>query len=301
MSKIEKLAAIDIGSNAVRLLINAVFLENGLIKQKKVSLVRVPIRLGEDVFTSGKISEEKIKLLSKTIKAFRFLMQVHGVTRFKAVATSAMREASNASKIINQISIKNNIIIDVITGKREALIIANVFLNSGINLSNSYLYVDVGGGSTELNIISEKKIIKSKSFKIGTVRYINDNISDNEWKKYKDWIFNEANKFKNIVIIASGGNAGKILKIANKKTYEEISKDDLINIRSYVKSLSYEDRLFKLQLNEDRADVIIPAMTIYLEAMKYSSSETFIVPRIGLADGVISQIYNRKNYGQKLN
>ena len=195
MSKIEKLAAIDIGSNAVRLLINAVFLENGLIKQKKVSLVRVPIRLGEDVFTSGKISEEKIKLLSKTIKAFRFLMQVHGVTRFKAVATSAMREASNASKIINQISIKNNIIIDVITGKREALIIADVFLNSGINLSNSYLYVDVGGGSTELNIISEKKIIKSKSFKIGTVRYINDNISDNEWNFYIDWIFNEASKF----------------------------------------------------------------------------------------------------------
>ena len=181
MNTIRKLAAIDIGSNAVRLLISSVIKRPNDTLYKKISLVRVPLRLGEDVFSKGKLSKKSIKKLSEALRAFKLLMILHKVDVFKAVATSAMREALNSSKIIDDIFKSHDILIDIISGKDEATIIANVFLNSKLNFSNHYLYVDVGGGSTELNIIIDDKIVKSKSFKIGTVRALKNNI-DKKWK-----------------------------------------------------------------------------------------------------------------------
>ena len=300
MSKIYKLAAIDIGSNAVRLLISSVTENNAKTIFKKISLVRVPLRLGEDVFTKGKISVKNFKKLQKTIKAFKILMQMHKVYMFKCVATSAMREAKNSSKIIEEIFKKFNFKIDLISGKKEALIIANVFLKNSDTSFNNYLYVDVGGGSTELNVISKNKIVKSKSFKIGTVRSLNNSIKTKDWHSFKDWIKKSSEVYEDIIVIGSGGNASKILKISGKSTNQVIDYESLEKINSLINSMSFEERVFKLQLNVDRADVIVPALNIYSKSLEYSNSKSFIVPRIGLADGVIRQIYDNKDEAQFL-
>lgn len=301
MNTIRKLAAIDIGSNAVRLLISSVIKRPNDILYKKISLVRVPLRLGEDVFSKGKLSKKSIKKLSEALKAFKLLMILHRVDAFKAVATSAMREALNSSKIIDDIFKSHDILIDIISGKDEATIIANVFLNSKLNFSNHYLYVDVGGGSTELNIIIDDKIVKSKSFKIGTVRALKNNIDKNEWISFENWIYENTIGKQNIIVIGSGGNASKILKISNKKTTEIIDYNELTGIENLIKNLNFNQRVADLQLNPDRADVIIPAIKIYLLAMSKCKSKSFIVPRIGLADGIIRNIDTIKDYGQLLN
>jgi exopolyphosphatase/guanosine-5'-triphosphate,3'-diphosphate pyrophosphatase len=301
MNTIRKLAAIDIGSNAVRLLISSVIKRPNDILYKKISLVRVPLRLGEDVFSKGKLSKESIKKLSEALKAFKLLMILHKVDAFKAVATSAMREALNSSEIIDDIFKSQDILIDIISGKDEATIIANVFLNSKLNFSNHYLYVDVGGGSTELNIIIDDKIVKSKSFKIGTVRALKNNIDKNEWISFENWIDENTIGKQNIIVIGSGGNASKILKISNKKTTEIIDYSELTGIENLIKNLNFNQRVADLQLNPDRADVIIPAIKIYLLAMSKCKSKSFIVPRIGLADGIIRNIDTIKDYGQLLN
>lgn len=301
MNTIRKLAAIDIGSNAVRLLISSVIKRPNDILYKKISLVRVPLRLGEDVFSKGKLSKKSIKKLSEALKAFKLLMILHKVDAFKAVATSAMREALNSSKIIDDIFKSHDILIDIISGKDEATIIANVFLNSKLNFSNHYLYVDVGGGSTELNIIIDDKIVKSKSFKIGTVRALKNNIDKNEWISFENWIDENTIGKQNIIVIGSGGNASKILKISNKKTTEIIDYNELTGIENLIKKLNFNQRVTDLQLNPDRADVIIPAIKIYLLAMSKCKSKSFIVPRIGLADGIIRNIDTIKDYGQLLN
>ncbi len=301
MNTIRKLAAIDIGSNAVRLLISSVIKRPNDILYKKISLVRVPLRLGEDVFSKGKLSKKSIKKLSEALKAFKLLMILHRVDAFKAVATSAMREALNSSKIIDDIFKSHDILIDIISGKDEATIIANVFLKSKLNFSNHYLYVDVGGGSTELNIIIDDKIVKSKSFKIGTVRALKNNIDKNEWIYFENWIDENTIGKQNIIVIGSGGNASKILKISNKKTTEIIDYNELKGIENLIKKLNFNQRVADLQLNPDRADVIIPAIKIYLLAMAKCKSKSFIVPRIGLADGIIRNIDTIKDYGQLLN
>ncbi len=301
MDTIRKLAAIDIGSNAVRLLISSVIKRPNDILYKKISLVRVPLRLGEDVFSKGKLSKKSIKKLSEALKAFKLLMILHTVDAFKAVATSAMREALNSSKIVDDIFKSHDILIDIISGKDEATIIANIFLNSELNFSNHYLYVDVGGGSTELNIIIDHKIVKSKSFKIGTVRALKNNIDKNEWISFENWIGENTVGIKNIIVIGSGGNASKILKISNKKTTEIIDYNELTRIENLIKKLNFNQRVADLQLNPDRADVIIPAIKIYLLAMSKCKSKSFIVPRIGLADGIIRNIDTIKDYGQLLN
>ena len=301
MNTIRKLAAIDIGSNAVRLLISSIIKRPNDITYKKISLVRVPLRLGEDVFSNDKLSKESIKKLSEALKAFKLLMILHKVDAFKAVATSAMREALNSSKIIDDIFKSHDILIDIISGKDEATIIANVFLKSKLNFSNHYLYVDVGGGSTELNIIIDDKIVKSKSFKIGTVRALKNNIDKNEWISFENWIVENTVGKQNIIVIGSGGNASKILKISNKKTTEIIDYNELIGIENLIKNLNFNQRVADLQLNPDRADVIIPAIKIYLLAMSKCKSKSFIVPRIGLADGIIRNIDTINDYGQLLN
>jgi len=295
----KKYAAIDIGSNAIRLLIVSVFSNNSLKQYRKINLVRLPIRLGGDVFIDNKISKNKTNQLISALKSFKILMSINKVHEYKICATSAMREASNTKKIIKEVYDTLKLNINVITGKEEASIIANVFVKN-YNHYNNLLYVDVGGGSTELTVINDGNIITSKSFKIGTVRMLNSVINKNIWVEYKNWIKANIKDCNNISTIASGGNANKILKLSGKKIAEPISISLFEDIYKELRKHSFEERVLILNLNPDRADVIIPAAEIYLRSMKYSNSKQVIIPRIGLADGIIRKIDSNKYYGDIL-
>ena len=295
MLKIKKYAAIDIGSNAIRLLISNIIIDEGKQPQfKKSSLVRVPIRLGADAFVSGTISPENIDRMIDAMKAFKLLMNVHGVEKYKACATSAMREASNGGEIVELIKEKTSIDIDVIDGKKEAAIIFSTDLSELIESDQSYLYVDVGGGSTEFTIFSKGRIINSKSFKMGTVRLINNKKSENKviFKEVQHWIEANTGNLKKITLIGSGGNINKIFKMSGRTYGKPISYIYLNAQYQFLKQMSYKDRISELSLNPDRADVIIPATKIYLSAMKWSGARKIFVPKIGLSDGIIKNLYN---------
>ena len=294
MLEIKKYAAIDIGSNAVRLLIsNIVLKKEERPKFKKSSLIRVPIRLGADAFISGSISEENSKRMVDAMKAFKLLMDVHGVEKYKACATSAMRDSSNGAQLIEKIKKEAEIAIEIINGKKEAEIIASTDLTELIEGHKSYLYVDVGGGSTEFTVFSKKKVIASKSFKMGTVRLLNKEISKKEtWKEIKKWIELNTKDLKKIVLIGSGGNINKIFKMSGQKIDKPLSYIYMNAHYQFLKNMSYEERISELGLNPDRADVIIPATKIYLSAMKWSGAKKIYVPKIGLSDGIIKSLYS---------
>lgn len=292
MLSIQKYAAIDIGSNAVRLLISNIIEEEGKpVMFKKNSLVRVPIRLGSDVFISKKISEENTQRIIDTMLAFKLLMKSHKVIKYKACATSAMREASNGAEVANLVLKKSKIQIDIIEGEEEAAIIAATDLHKYIDDNKTYLYVDVGGGSTEFTVIYKGKSIASKSFKIGTVRLLNDMVKKEAWQELEAWIKVQASSFDKIEVIGSGGNINKIFKISGKALGKPLTYFYLTSYYNILQSYSYEERITVLDLNQDRADVIIPAMRIYLFAMKWSGAKHIYVPKIGLADGIIKSIY----------
>lgn len=295
--KIKKYGAIDIGSNAVRLLIANVIEEKNKEPQfKKSSLVRVPIRLGTDSFVTGVISEENINRMIDAMEAFKLLMKIHGVERYKACATSAMREAKNGTEIVNTIYKKTNIEIDVIDGKKEAAIIFATDLNQLIESDLTYLYVDVGGGSTEFTLFSKGRIVKSKSFKIGTVRLINNKKTENKaiFKEVQEWIEENTKIYKRISLIGSGGNINKIFKMSGRDIGKPISYIYLNAQYQFLKKMSYKERISELSLNPDRADVIVPATKIYLSAMKWSGARKIFVPKIGLSDGIIKSLYLNK-------
>ena len=293
MLKIQKYAAIDIGSNAVRLLIsNIIEQDDEKVFFKKNSLVRVPIRLGADVFVNGEISEYNQQRMLDTMKAFSLLMKSHGVVRYKACATSAMREAKNSVPLSEKILEACGINIDIIDGEEEAAIIAETDLHTYINPNKTYLYVDVGGGSTEFSIIHNGKKIKSKSFKIGTVRLLNDMVKNETWVELEAWIKTNTVQYDKIDLIGSGGNINKIFKISRKNLGKPLTYFYLSNYYKTLQSYSYEERITKLELNQDRADVIIPATRIYLSAMKWSGAKDIYVPKIGLSDGIIKSIYH---------
>ena len=295
----KKYAAVDIGSNAIRLLIVGVLKTNSVHKYRKISLVRVPIRLGQDVFLYKKISNEKLKLLLNTLKAFKLLMSVHNIDRYKICATSAMRESKNSKEVLKRVRKKLNLDINIISGKDEASIIANVFAKDFNNHKN-LLYVDVGGGSTELTIIDKGKIVESKSFKIGTVRILNNLVKKDTWDKYEKWIKKYTKIYNRISTIASGGNANKLLKISGKEIGKPMSIEVIKEIYLELNKYSFEDRVIKLNLSTDRADVIIPATEIYLKSMNFCKSNQIIIPRIGLADGIIRMISYDENFGNQL-
>ena len=295
MLKIEKYGAVDIGSNAIRLLIATVIERKGqdtLIK--KTSLVRVPIRLGADVFLGGKISSLNTSRLIDAMNAFRLLMNTHNVTRFRACATSAMREASNGTEIANLIEKETGIKINIIDGDDEATIIASTDLKSLIQNDNVFLYVDVGGGSTELTVFANGHKIASHSFKIGTVRIINDMVDETMWLQMENWIKDQCKPFKTISVIGSGGNINSIFKNSSKKTGSPLSYFYLVSFYELIKSYTQEERIVEMDMNPDRADVIVPATRIYLSAMKWSRSKNIYVPKIGLSDGIIKSLYNEK-------
>ena len=293
MLTIQKYAAIDIGSNAIRLLISNIIEEKGKpVRFKKSSLVRVPVRLGADVFIKEKISNSNKDRILKTMQAFSLLMQTHHVLRYKACATSAMREAKNGQQIADLVLKETGIKIDIIGGEEEAAIIAATDLQSYIDENKTYLYVDVGGGSTEFSVIDNGQKVASKSFKIGTVRLLNDVVKKEVWQELEDWIKKETVVYEKIDVIGSGGNINKIFKISGKSLGKPLSYFYLTSYYNTLQTYSYEERISQLDLNEDRADVIIPATRIYLSAMKWSGAKDIFVPKIGLADGIIKSIYN---------
>ncbi|MFI2742901.1 Ppx/GppA phosphatase family protein [Zhouia sp. PK063] len=298
MLKLRKFAAIDIGSNAIRLLINNIIEEEGKETQfRKSSLVRVPIRLGQDSFTVGEISKANSERMLDAMKAFKLLMKVHGVEKYMACATSAMREANNGNELAEIIATKAGVQIDIIDGRREASIIASTDLNTLIESDKSYLYVDVGGGSTEFTVFNDGKIAASKSFKIGTVRLLNEMIKDSIWIEIEKWVKKNTKDLNNISIIGSGGNINKLFKMSGQAQGDPLSFLYLNSQYQYLQSLSYDDRVTELGLNPDRADVIIPATKIYINATKWSGAKKIHVPKIGLSDGIIKLIYSEKNEG----
>ena len=292
MIQIKKYAAIDVGSNAMRLLITNIVEQEGKETQfNKSALIRVPIRLGQDAFTVGEISEENIDRMADAMTAFRLLMKVYKVEKYKACATSAMREAYNGKGVTEIIKEKTEIAIDIIDGKVEAAIIASSDLHSFLQTDKTYLYVDVGGGSTEFSIFSDGKMVVSKSFKNGTVRLLNNMVHEIVWEEIEKWIKTVTEPYDNITLIGSGGNINKLFKLSGKQLDAPLSYVYLNSQYQYLNSLTYEQRIAELGLNTDRADVIIPAITIYLNAMKWSGARQIYVPKIGLSDGIVKALY----------
>ncbi|MEZ4817866.1 MAG: exopolyphosphatase [Flavobacteriaceae bacterium] len=295
MLNIEKYAAIDIGSNAIRLLIMTVTeFGNNPPHFKKTSLVRVPIRLGADVFLDGKISERNYLRMVDAMTAFKLLMKNHNVLKYRACATSAMREASNGVEVVNKIKEETEILIELIDGSVEAELIASTDLQDLIDSDKTFLYVDVGGGSTEFTVYSNGKNVVSKSFQLGTVRILNDMVRESMWNEVEAWIKEHTHKYEKVSLIGSGGNINSIYTSSGKKLGDPLSYFFLTDYYEKLKSYTYHERIYQLQMNADRADVIIPATRIYLSSMKWSRAKNIYVPKIGLADGIIKSLYNEK-------
>lgn len=288
-----KFAAIDIGSNAVRLLIEEVFFDNESYTIKKVSFTRVPIRLGEDVFETGSISEHKLNQLAKTMKAFWYLMDVHGIEHFRACATSAMREADNRNEVLRKIKQEANIDIEVIDGEEEAKLIFSNFFTQNVDPDGNYLYIDVGGGSTECTLIKDGQRITSKSFRIGTVRMLKGKVSKKDWVRARKWVKKLVKEEDALLAIGTGGNINKIFKEAGKRPSETISDLEIEEMYNYIKSFSYDQRITRLRMRPDRADVILPASEIYFNLMRFANIQDMMVPKVGLSDGIVLQLFRQ--------
>ena len=293
MIKQRTFAAIDIGSNAVRLLISTITEKEGMDTNfRKTSLVRVPIRLGADVFLKQKVSEKNRLRVIDTMHAFSLLMRSHGVEKYKAFATSAMREAKNALEIAKTVKENSGIEIEVINGSHEAAIIAATDLHALIQDDCNYLYVDVGGGSTEYTMYSNGKTVASRSFKVGTVRMMEDLVEHRTWEQMQQWVKETTKDYDKIDLIGSGGNINNIFKTSGKKEGKPLSLKYLKDYDEKLNSYTYEERITELDLKNDRADVIIPASRIYVNSMKWARANWIYVPKIGLADGIIKSLYN---------
>lgn len=282
-----KLAAIDIGSNAIRLLIEEVRQFNGQIRIDKVSLTRVPVRLGEDVFTTGRISDEKLKQLVKTMRAFWYIMDIHQVEVFRACATSAMREAKNRKAVIETVEREANFKIEILSGDEEADLIFSNYFSQNLNTKNDYLFIDVGGGSTELTLIKKGKRVKGQSFDIGTVRSLAVGIDKSVWKSIDKWLTNQSSISNDLIAIGTGGNVNTLFKLQGKKPMEMLSYTEIKSLHKQLNSVSVDERIFNFKLRPDRADVIIPACEIYLRIMELAGIRNMLVPKIGLSDGMI--------------
>jgi len=292
---IEKYAAVDIGSNAIRLLIATVIEKEGFPTQfKKTSLVRLPIRLGADVFLEGNISSSNYKRLLDAMQAYSLIIKTHKVVAFRACATSAMREAKNGKEIVSKLKAATDIDIQIIDGNDEAAIIASTDLKQLISDNKVFLYVDVGGGSTEFTVFANGKNIASHSFKLGTVRIINGMVEDAIWEQAQQWVNQHTKAYSKINVIGSGGNINSIYRFSEKKVGQPLSYLFMSNFYEKVKQYDYNQRVFELKMNPDRADVIIPATRIYLSAMKWAKAKNMYVPKIGLADGIVKQLYNER-------
>lgn len=287
-----RLAAIDIGSNAARLLITDVLiLDSGKPEFIKLNLVRVPLRLGFDVFESGEISKEKTSMVLQTIKAYKHLITAYGVKHIKACATSAMRDASNAGEIIRKVKLETGLEIEVITGDKEASLIYENHIAENMSKEDSYLYIDVGGGSTELTFFSEGKLVFKNSFNIGTIRILKNMVTEQQWDKMKETVKAETKNFRHVTAIGSGGNINKVFSLSKRKEGKPLSLDTLRDYHKELSSFTVEERMSIYKLREDRADVIVPALLIYINVMRWADCTDIYVPKIGLADGLIHNLY----------
>jgi exopolyphosphatase/guanosine-5'-triphosphate,3'-diphosphate pyrophosphatase len=287
-----RLAAIDIGSNACRLLIDDVIIgANTQPEFIKLALVRVPLRLGFDVFERGDISPEKEVQLIKTIQSYKLLLDVYEVEHLKACATSAMRDAKNAEHIIEQVRAQTGITIEVITGEQEASFIYENHIAENMNTEESYLYIDVGGGSTELTFFSDGRLVFKESFNIGTIRLLKNQVEEKTWNEMKEYIRNGIKGFHHVTCIGSGGNINKVFSLSKRKEGKPLTAELLRSFYKEFSSLTLAQRMNLYKLREDRADVIVPALLIYINIMRWAEAEEILVPKIGLADGLIHHLY----------
>ena len=287
-----RLAAIDIGSNAARLLISDVIVDSkGQPQFNKINLVRVPLRLGFDVFEKGKISDEKKYMIIQTIKAYKHLLNVYNVKDLKACATSAMRDATNADEVLKKIKTETGIDISVISGDEEATYIYQNHIAENLDNEHSYLYIDVGGGSTELTFFSNGKLRYKESFNIGTIRLLKNMVTENNWNEMKDHLRNNTTSSLPMIAIGSGGNINKIFSLSKRKEGKPLSLELLKDYLKELSSFTIEERIRLYKLREDRADVIVPALQIYVNVMRWANISEIYVPKIGLADGLIQSLY----------
>ena len=290
-----RLAAIDIGSNAARLLISDVFhSDTGKPEFQKINLVRVPLRLGFDVFEKKTISPEKESMILSTIKAYKLLLDAYGVGlhHLKAAATSAMRDADNGTEILARVKEETGIDIEIITGDTEATLIYENHVAENMNKDHTYLYIDVGGGSTELSFFAEGKLKFRKSFNIGTIRLLKRQVEEKHWDDMKDALRRETRgHMEDIIGIGSGGNINKIFSLSKRKEGKPLTFDMLKDYYKEFSSFSVQERQRLYKLREDRADVIVPALQIYVNIMRWANIKEIYVPKIGLADGLIQHLY----------
>jgi exopolyphosphatase/guanosine-5'-triphosphate,3'-diphosphate pyrophosphatase len=296
---IRKFAAIDIGSNSVRLLISNVLINGEGPIFKKSSLIRVPVRLGGSAFTNHKIPEVSIQHLEETMLGFKYLMKANDVIHYKGCATSAMREAANGPQIVKRIKDKAGINIEIISGTLEAQLIFNSQTASLGQIQKNCLFVDVGGGSTEITIFSKGKLIAAKSFPIGTLRILQSQVSKKEWMKMKEWMKAKAGNLKDFSMLGSGGNINRIAKLVELKPGKSLSFQKMTQMIDMLKSHTYEERMKLYDLNPDRADVIVPAGEIFITLMKWIAADKIYVPKIGLGDGIVREVYKEYLSGKK--
>lgn len=287
-----RLAAIDIGSNAARLLITDVIEAPQTGPEfLKIALVRVPLRLGFDVFEKGEISTARAEKILKTIQSYKLLMEVYDVKYLKACATSAMRDAVNGPAIISRVKQETGIEIQIISGQEEASFIYENHVAENMSKEESYLYIDVGGGSTELTFFSDGKLVFKESFNIGTIRLLKNQVQESQWDNMKEFIKSRTKGFHHVTAIGSGGNINKIFSISKRKDGKPLSLELLRDYYKEFSSLSLAQRMSLYRLREDRADVLVPALLIYINVMRWADAQEIFVPKIGLADGLVQSLY----------
>ena len=291
--------AIDIGSNAVRLMVKAIREEAGEVRSDKVAYTRIPIRLGEDVFETGRISPAKQEALTLAIEAFHLLLRSMGVKDFRACATSAMREAANGPEVVEAIRKRTGITIDIIRGREEADLIFSNFSIATLDRDRDYVYVDVGGGSTEITLIRQGERVEAKSFRIGSVRLLKDKVKLEVREGLEAWCRELMSKHDvaDPIVIGSGGNINRLYKLSGGAGTDPITRQALESTYRKLKKASHAERLDRYGLKPDRADVIVPACRIYLDAMDLFEAETIIVPKVGLGDGMVLDLHRSRTAG----
>lgn len=282
--------AIDIGSNAVRLLISEVYADQNKLFFKKRSLVRVPLRLGQEVFEHGIIPPNKVEAILKSMKAYKELLEVNNVISYKAVATSAMRDAENGRYIVQMVKEETGIDIEIITGQLEAKLLYASHYEEVLNREKSYLYLDVGGGSTEISLFEKGELKTARSFNIGTLRLLNDQVVEMQWKEMKSWIEAHMGHLENLTAIGSGGNINKLYKLNGSRPDKRIGFEELCEVYERLKNYTYLERVVELGMRGDRADVIVPATKIFLKVMEWARIEEVYVPKFGLSDGIVRML-----------